>query len=473
MFPRNVILVCALLMFYAGKPQWTLQRCVDTAIARNLTIWQEKLNVRLNEIALKQSRLNVWPTLNASVSQNFNFGRSLDQTTYQYINQSAATNAFALNSGLVLFNGNQLRNAIKQSVINAEASRLDLEQTRNDISLAVIEAFVEIIYAKEAVRNATLQVASTRALIEQTKLFVQAGKKAESDLVQLQAQLASDQYNLGVAQSGLATNRLLLQQLMEVPYQEGFDIAAPALATPAEADEYGSATLVFEDALTTQPYIRSGQLRIESARKGLDIARGSLWPRLSFSGGLGSNYSNVRKLADLQSYTMVQPIGFLKSDASEEVLGYVAKDQYTYRSFPFFSQLSQNFNQYVSISLSIPIFNNRQVRMQIEKEQIAIENARIEDRLNRNDLRKKVEQAFVDSRSARLKYEAACKAFEAEQLSWQNLELRFQASKSTATDILIEKNRLAAQESQVLQAKYELILRQKILDFYEGRPLTF
>lgn len=452
--------------------KWDLQKCIDTAIKNNLSVLQAYDNVQLSGIALTQARWNQLPTVNASASQNFNFGRSLDQSTYQFNNRTAATNNFSINSGVVLYNGGYLKNSILQNQLNSEASKYDLQKVKDDISLLVINDFISILYASEAVKNAQAQKESTDELTRQTKLFVEADKKAESDVSQLKAQSSSEQYNVSVAQGQLRTAKLALQQLMEVAYNDAFDIVAPVLPEQPVQIIPGAID-VYATALQLQPAIKSSELQVQVQQLGMKLVRSGLLPKLSLNTGLSSNYSTVSKITSVESQTALETIGYLKDNMNQEVVNYVQHNSYTTQNYTFPSQLKDNFNQFISLNLSIPIFNGKQVRHNIEKQESAIHEAQLNDKIAKNTLRKNIEQATVDAANAQMLYISAKDALDAEEISYQNIQLLFDASKATAIDLLIEKNKYAVIASQLLQAKYDLVLKLKVLDYYQGKPLYF
>lgn len=455
---------------YLQAQKWSLQQCVDSAIKNNLNILQAYNNVQTSSVTLSQSRFAQYPNLNASTSQNFNFGRALDQTTYQFSDRRSRTNNFSLNSIVILFNGGQIRNSIRQDQLYLDASHFDLQQIKDQVSLDVVNAFITVLYANESVNNVLLQQQSTKELIRTIELLVQAGKKAESDLAQLKAQAASENYNLTVAQGDLRTSKLNLQQLMEIPYQESFDIAVPELPE-ADLNLLPNAVEVYNTALQIQPSVKSSELQIEIQKLGLKISRAGLYPKLSLNAGLNSNYSRLSSLSKVSTISSLQTVGYLKDNMSQEVVNYIEKNIYTAQSYPFFRQLSDKFNQSVSLSLSVPIFNGKQVRYAIKKQQINILAAELSDKLNKNTLRKNVELANVEANNAQMKYLSAKEALNAEEITYQNLQLLFEASKATAVDLLIEKNKYAVTTSQLLQAKYDLVLKLKVLDYYQGKPL--
>lgn len=450
--------------------KWSLQQCVDSAIKNNLTILQAYDNVQNASLILSQSRWTQYPNLNANTSQTFNFGRALDQTTYQFSDRRSRTNNFSLNSSVVLYNGGQIKNVIRQNQLFLYASHFELQQLKDQISLDVVNAFITVLYATESVNNVLLQQQSTKELTRSTELLVQAGKKAESDLAQLKAQAATERYNLAVAQGDLRTSKLNLQQLMEVSYDENFEISIPSLPE-ADLNLLPGSTQVYNIALQIQPSIKSSELQIEIEKLGLKLSRAGLYPKLSFNAGLNSNYSSLSTLSKISTVSSLETVGYLKDNMNQEVVNYIERNIYTPQSYAFFRQLSDKFNQSVSLSLSIPIINGKQARYAIKKQEVKIHAAELNDRLNKNALRKNIEQASVEAGNAQTKYLASKEALNAEEITYQNLQLLFEASKATAVDLLIEKNKYAVSTSQLLQAKYDLVLKLKVLDYYQGKPL--
>jgi outer membrane protein len=277
---------------------------------------------------------------------------------------------------------------------------------------------------------------------------------------------------VSVAEGQLRSARLSIQQLMEVPYDAFFDVQAPILPDQIIAD-IPTPQAVFEAALQTQPVVKSNELKIKSAESGLRIAQGALQPKISMTAGLSSNYSNGRKTTTLDQQNILEPIGYLKSNPNETVLGYVSQSLYNTNSYPFLNQVKDNFNQSIALNVSIPIFNSLQARNNIRKQEIAITIARTSEQTVRNQVRKNVEQAYVDLINARSKYEAAGETLRAEAVSFQNLKIRFEADKTTATDLLVEQNKYFLTQSQLLQARYDFVLKLKVMDYYQGKPLGF
>lgn len=456
----------------AGPQFWTLQQCIDTAVQNNLTILQSDLALRSGVIALSQSKSNRYPNLNSTFGQSANFGGTVDQITLKVTARATAVTSFSLSSGVVVFSGGQLRNAILQNQLNLDAAGFDLQKVRDDISLAVVNAFVVVIYAHEALQNAKLQVQTTQAEMDVSQIFVTAGKRAESDLVQLKAELATNNYNVSVADGSLLNARLGLQQLMEIPFDERFDILAPVLPAQVIAD-FPSANAVFEAALTTQPIIKSNDLRIKSAEIGRRIAVGARQPLIRLNGGLGTSYSTNRKTVATTSLLVIEPIGYLQNSPTQTVVGTVSERTTTTSGTPFFEQLGGYFSPSISVAATFPIFDNRQGRNNVQLQELAMRAASLNDRLARRQLRQNVEQAWVDLLNARAKFFAAQQALTAEELAFQNLKITFDAQKSTTTDLLVEQNKYFLTQSQLLQARYDFVLKLKVLDFYQGKPLNF
>ena len=469
---RILIFILLLLAIHTGNCQWSLKRCIDSALNRNLTIAHQTAISNQTELTLQQSRWNRLPFISGSTTQNLDLGSAPSSNNNTGNKNNWFANSFALNASLIVYNGGQLRNFILQNEKASQSAHLDLDQTKNDIILSVINGFVQLIFAKENTVNTQQQLIATEALLDQVSLFVQAGKKAQSDLIQLQAQLAQDRYNYGVAQGIERTASLNLQQLLEHPYDSHFDIIVPEVKVPSEPSLENS-SFYYEQALKTQPFIQSGVAAIESAKYGWRAIHGQLYPKVTFGMQAVTNYSSNHTQIIQQSEKTLQTIGYLKNNSSEEVVGYVTQDQYGFSSQPFFSQLNSNQYQIISLSVSIPIFSNHQVRTDLKKQALNIQLAQLADRQNRNLLRKEVEGAYVEVQNAQLKYLAATQSLIAEQRAWSDLQIKYDAGKSTATELIIEKSRLNQQQSQLLQAKYDLVLKGKTLAYYEGKSLDF
>ncbi len=471
-----LLTICNIGWSFAQESKWTLEECIQHALDRNITINQRKLNNELSEISLEQSKTDLLPNLTASGSQSWNFGRSVDPYTYDYVSTNVGSNNFGLSTSVTLFDGLQSFNTIKKNQIDVESGTLDLEQTKNDIILSVTQAYLQVLFAYEQVENAALSLESTAAQVERTQKLVNAGSSPEGDLFKINSQLASDQYSLVNAENQLSLSKINLMQIMELPVEEEFDIVIPEfdIATigidlPESSDE------IFVKALEVQPEIESSKLKVASAEQSLKIAKGGLYPRLSLSGNLGTGYSNARTLRLYEDpVTDIQEIGYVQSAGPSEVV--VTERTYSPSrivDYGFADQIKDNLSESIRLSLSIPIFNRFQTKNNISRSRINVETAELDRQNTENQLRKTIEQAYNDLVSSAKNYDAAVEQLKSLERSYNDTERKYELGMVNATDYLIEKNNFENSKYSLTRAKYEYIFTYKILDFYQGKPITF
>ncbi len=454
--------------------QWPLQACIDTALQNNIQMNQQRLNNRLTEINYEQARAQRIPTLNASASQSYNFGRSIDPYTNQYNNNNFASNSFSMNSSLTLFNGFQIKNRIRQNEIDLKAGEKDLETLKKNVTLNVVLGYVQVLFAYDQLENARNKVASTKAQVERTEKLVEMGELPESNLLQMKSQMSTDHYAQVNAENQLWMSKVNLMQLMEIPVSAGFDVERPPLPDSIDTRILTRKTdEIYQEALNTQPQVQSAALKVMSAEKNLEISRGAMYPRLSLSANLSSGYSNARSLYDRSYTTVIQEIGYLASDPTEKVLADKQQALIESRPYPFQNQVWDNFGQSVRLSLSIPIFNNKQVKTNIKRSVINIETARLSELNVKVQLRKDVEQAFSDLIVASKSFAAAYEQLQSARKSYLDVEKKYDLGLLNATDYLIEKNNYANAQVTLTRNKYDFIFKEKILDFYMGKPIHF
>ncbi len=447
---------------------WTLEDCVNHAKENNLRIQQQRLGVDVAEENLRQSRANRYPSLNANATHRYNWGRTLDPITNEFVTERVQTNNFSMSTGVTLFDGFRIRNLIEQDRYSLEASRYDVESMENDISLAVASAYLQILFSKELVEVAANQLDITRQQVERTAKLVDAGTLARGSLLNIEAQMASEELQLVDAENQLRLAYLDLMQLLDLREDIEFAIEVPDIGiAPSETVDYSPLQL-YETAVRIQPDIRSADMQVASAEKGLEIARGGRYPSLSLSGSVGTGYSEARlEIAEVIE-TDPQQIG---QTASGEAV-FAPTFDYESQVIPFMDQIDENLNRSVGLNLQIPIFNNFQVRSNISQRTISLENARLQRQIVRDELYKTIEQAHQDAHAALQRYKASEKNVEALEESFRYTEQRFNVGMVNTLEYNDAKNRLTTAQSELLQAKYEYVFRVQILDFYIGNPIT-
>lgn len=419
-------------------------------------------------LTLEQSKANRLPNLNASDAQAFNFGRSLNPFTYQFVNQNVNTNNVALTSSVTLYNGSQIANTIKQNQLNYDAGNFDVETEKNTIALNVVADYLQVLLGYEQVNNAKAQVDNSFAQVDETQKFVDAGKYPESNLLQMKSQLASDKLAEVNAENQLQLAKVALEQLMLLPIADNFEVVKPDIGNISQPEIY-NATDVYKTAETIMPQIKSAAYKTQSAIFGISIARSQEIPTLTLGGTLRTGYSSASYLT--QTIYNEEPIGFLQNNNSQLVLGEVPS--VAKQNYPFSNQFSDNFTQQIALTLSIPIFNNKMARTAVEKAKVNTTIAQLNEEGTKIQLRQSVEQAVTDEKAAEKQYIASKEAYSTEELTFHNMEIQFKVGKSNATDYLIEKNNDEKALANLVQAKYNYLFKIKVVDYYLGKPLTF
>ncbi len=459
---------------------WTLTAALDYALANNLGLRGSDLSARLDVATLGQSRAALLPSLNASATQSYQFGTSVDPVTYEFVNQTIRSNNFNLNSSVPLYQGGALRNTIKRNQLAAQASAQDLEKARTDVVLNVAQSYLQVLLSREALRAAEIQRTTTTGQLQQAEKRLAAGAIAESNVLDVRAQLATEDFNVVSAQNNYTLAVLSLEQQLNLdPAQvtpESFLIAEPTVAAPSvDVPLDLTAQQVYEAASTTRPELRAADLRLQAALKGVDVARGNYHPRLSFNGALYSGFSNQRSSFLPNGELVLRPVGFLLDPVTQQPI-YTApvvalQPGGTFEPTNFTAQVKDNFGKQLSFNLNIPILNGFQVRTQVARAKIQAQQAQFQADQTRLTLRQDIERAVTNTEAARRRYAAATRQREALDLSLRNADIRFANGLLNATDFNQIKNNRARAENDQIQAKYDFVFKRKVLDLYMGKPL--
>jgi outer membrane protein len=325
-----------------------------------------------------------------------------------------------------------------------ESGRYDVEKAKNDVTLNITTAYLQVLFANEILAAAKSQEASTSAQVERTDKMVAAGKSPESDLLQIKSQLATDNLSVITAQNQLDLAKVTLMQLMEIPVTPDFDVAVPVIDDPSAALLQNNEE-IYRKSLTEMPQIQSASLLTNASEMALKVSQGARWPRLSLGANTNTNWASSRKKGNT-----VNPEGY-----------------------PFYQQVWDNIGQSFSMGLSIPIYSNRQIKSNIDRAKINLITTQLSEQNTRNVLRKSVEQTYTDLRAAMKKYEATKQQLAAVEAVYRNAEKKYTVGVMSATDFLIQKNNFTQSQSNVIQSKFDYIFKSKILDFYQGKEITF
>ncbi len=421
----------------------TLQQAVDLALKNNIQVKQSTVTVQNSELLLQQAKNNKLPALNGYSGISTNFGRGIDFSTNTYATQTISNNNLGLNADLIIYQGGVLQNTIKRNEFDLKATQQDMEAMKNNISLQVVLAYLNILNFEDQLSISKSQSEITKQQIERTDKLVKAGSLPQSNLFDLKAQLANEETTIVNSESNLETGRLTLLQLMNDPNLDAISLERISIAQPSTEAYGANATQVYEIAEKNQPVIKASDLRIESSIVGIKIAEAGFKPNLSFSGGIGSGYSSAAK--DI---------------ATREKVGY-------------FKQLSNNNSQNIGLNLNIPIFNKFSNKTRLAQSNLQKINSELGAQSARQTLRQNIEQAYVNLNNSAKKYEALKVQVAALEESFRAAESRFNAGAIDFVSYSLQKTNLDKARANLVQAKYDYVFRTKILDFYQNKPLTF
>lgn len=435
---KLLLILFAGLLFFQGQAQekWSLQKCIDYALANNIVIKQYQISTDYQKNELNQAKNNRLPELGANVGQDYSFGRS-QQPDGTYKANNIGLTRFSIGTSVVIYSGSRLKNNIVNQDFALKKSLEDLEKAKDDVTLNIASGYLEILFAKELIKVSDAQVEQTKKQIERTSQLVEAGKLAPGALLEIQAQLAREELDVVNRQNTLQISLLNLAQLLELESYTNFDIETPALPEIQSQASVIAASGIFEKAVENRPEIKSAEYQLKSAETQLKIAKGALYPTLSASAGLGDKYFNVLNVVDDD----------------------------------FGKQLKNNNDKSLGLSLNIPIFNKFQTKTNINNSKLQILNRSLELESAKKGLRKQIEQAYTNAVAALKRYNANQVAVKSMVESFRYIEEKYSVGRVNSVEYNDSKSKLAIAQSDLIQAKYDFIFRSKILDFYNGIPI--
>ena len=464
MFIRNfyhqiIALTFAFLVLGLGsvvaQKVWTLEECVNYALENNIQIKQSRLQTQTAEINLLQSKFDFAPSANANASLGNSWGRNQSQSGL-YIDKPTTTNSYGLNGKIDLFNGMRKWNSLRKSEIDFKTSEFRSQEIENNISLTLTGAYLNILFSYEMLNVAKQQIEVTQQQINRTSNLVEAGTLPKGDLLEIQAQGATEEGNLISAENSLALAYLDLKQLLDLSSKENFEIDKPILELNQELNIIPSEQ-VYANAVEIMPEIKAEEMSLLSSERSVKIAQGYLYPSLSINGGIRTNYySSQQKVhRDAAGFPILDDAGDL-----------------TFIDMPYWEQIDKNTGEYITLNLSIPIFNGYTARSQVNRAKVQNINQDFQLQLRKNELRKNIEQKYHDAIAAYKTYNANKISVESLSESFKYTEEKFNIGMVNSVDYSIAKMKLTSAKSTLLRAKYDYIFKTKILDFYMGIPLS-
>lgn len=441
-FTLSFIMLLSPLLLFSQQKQWTFEECIAHALANNIQIKQQEIMTRYQESTLEQSKLNLLPSINGSANHYYSFGRAYDETSNRYTEgETVQSNSFTVGSNLSLFNGLVNYNTIQKNKYELLATEQDLEGFRDNISLNVALAYLQILLNNELVATTAAQVELTKQQIDRTAKLVDAGSLARGNLLDIEAQAAREELQLITLQNQLAISLLTLAQLLELPSADNFEIEIPAIEVDPVAFE-SNPDSIYTVAEKIRPEILGAEYKLKGAEYDLSIARGGRSPQLSMGAQWNTAYSDNRiNLVTLEPYD-------------------------------FGTQLDINRNGAVGFVLNIPILNGWMVNTRIKNSKLGIENSRYALENTKKQLYKNIQQAYTDATGALKRYYSSQKAVSSMEEAYRYAEQKLNVGLVTAVDYNQSKTQLLNAQSEMAQAKYEYVFKTKVLEFYKGIPLS-
>lgn len=432
---------------------WTLEECINHAIENNISVKQMELQKQDAEISLHTSKMSRLPNLSADASQGWGFGRTAVESDYR--NTSRASTSFSMSTSMPIFTGFRITNEIERNKIALDASLLSLEKAKEDIALSVAYSFLDVLFKKELVSLAEEQARLSKDQIEKTQVLIEAGSAPRSQLYEMEAQVAKDEVSLIQAENNLRLSLLELAQSLELEMEvddELFDIQVPQLDDPIAGNMKSllPTDVVYGNALAVKPVVKIQELNIESAEKSLNIAKSGHYPTLSLGARISTSYSYDYKWRENIDRETGLPIP----------------------NVSFRDQIENYMGENISLSLSIPIFNRFATRNSVRSAKLNILNQEFILENTKKTLYKEIQTAYLSATSAQEKFLSADKAVKATEESFRYAQERYDVGKSTVYEFNESKLTLIQTKSERIQAKYDYIFRAKILDFYNGVPIT-
>jgi outer membrane protein len=473
--PGAFLVICLLFAnTVAAQDTWSLKRCVDYAMANNISIKQQDVQKRMAELVLKQSQMSQIPNLSGNVSGNYNAGRSVNLTTYTYETQGFFSANASLNTSVTLFNWFSKRNTIAANAYQAKSSSYLLEKAKNDVSFNIASTFLQILQNNEQVHVTETQLALTKAQLANTQKLVIAGSVPESNQADLEAQLARDSASLITAQNNVTLSILQMKAYLnlgfDIPFQPEIpaDIANIPLPSMNEVDP----EMVYSASLATNPLVKADSMAIKSFERAVASAKGAMLPTLSLSAGIGTNWANNVNEQDLSTgRLLVDTIGLVNVSGTDYKVvqpRFVAGSRKT----PFGTQVNNNFQQQIGLSLSIPILNGWQLRTNYKRAKLDLYNTQLTRDLDNQTLRQDIYTAHANAVAAIQKFYAASKGVDASQKAFDFATKRFNLGLMNTIDYITTQNNLFQAQINKVSAQYDYIFRMKLLEFYRDQKIT-
>lgn len=408
---------------------WTLRACLDYALEHNIQVKKSKVTRLSGQEDTELAKAQLFPSLAASVTQGF-----VNYPSGEVATHNSYSGNYSLNASWKLFDGNRRVNTIKQQRIQNEADELGVEQSEDNIQLQLIQTYMQVLYAMEAVgiNESTVEVSTAQR--DRAAQLLQAGSISTVDFAQLESQLSTDKYQLVVAQTNLDNYKLQLKQLLELDINDDIAVAIPQLEPADVMAPLPGKQEIYNTSLAVMPQVKSSQLGIDVAELEVSKARGGYLPSLSLNAGIGT--------------------------------GHLSGTDYT-----FGSQVWNKFNESIGLTLSIPLFSNRENKTAVNKARLAVTTSQLELLNTQKALLQTVEGIYLDATSAQTQFTSATERLGYVEQSYNLTQEQFFLGMKNTLELLTEKNNYLIARQEVIQSKYMAIMSIQLLNIYQKKPI--
>ena len=441
---RIRILVCLVMtssFLVQAQKQWTLQECLDYAMANNITLQQNRISSQQRNAEVEAGKAALWPSLSFSTNHNVSY-RPFSESTINLTNGSMSTTSsetnytgnYGINANWSVWNGGRNRYNIQASEMNKQLADLQTEETANSIQEQIAQLYIQILYVTEAVKVDSEMVKLSTLQRDRGLEMLKVGSMAKVDVAQLEAQVTQDKYSLVNMQSQLANYKLQLKQLLEILGPTEFEIAIPALTDQQVLTLIPDRQAVYQQALETRPEIQSSKLNIDAAKLEIKNAKAAALPTLSMSANMASNHAS-----GINTH--------------------------------FDRQMKKNWSNSLSLSLSVPIFDQKQTKTNVTKAKLASRNSELQLQDTEKKLYSNIENFWLQATTSQQQFIAAKSNVENMTQSYELVSEQFRLGLKNIVELTTGKNNLLSAKQQMLQSKYMALFNMAMLRFYSGEKI--
>ncbi len=470
MIHKHIVFALIILMGLVGYTQdlnqksYTLDECIAIALENNLDLKSADLRANSAKVNHQQSKANMLPSINGNFNLGVNDGRSIDPFTNDFINQELTFSNMGLSLDMTIFNGFRLLNSAKQNSLNRKASELEKEAAQQDLVLNVTLAYLQVLNSKAVLDLTKQRYETTKKQLKIQEDFYKNESGNPADYADILGQMASDETSVLNSESNLNNARLALVRLMNL--SDNVNIDAKSILLDFEKYDL-SADEVYNEALQNLATFKAREMRIEAAKKGVSVAKSQFTPEVSVFGGVNTNYSSAAQLFNATGTNIIETGDFV-TVGGQDLPVMTEQTNFEAETISYQDQLDNNLNTVVGVAVNVPLFNGFRAKNNVALEKIRVEESIIELERTHLDIKNAIAQVHFDMEAVYNRYQSLLKQVEAYEESYRINEIRFNNGVSNFLNYVTSKNNLDNSKVNLTNAKYEYLLRVKVLDYYRG-----